>query len=520
MRGSERAPILEMRYVTKRFPGVTANDRIDFDLRPGEVHCVLGENGAGKTTLMNILYGLYQMDEGEVLLNGKKVSIGSPRDAVELGIGMIHQYSTLVPVLSVLENVMLGSEPTKGAFIDRERAEKEILGLQDRFKLHVELGERPERLSASERQKVEILKALYRGAEILIMDEPTSVLAPQEKEELMRSLREMARGRLMSIIFITHKLPEALAIADRITILRRGTVVETLDAEGVDVRILARKMVGKDLLFDLTKGVTEKGEAVLEVRELEAIGDNGSPGLRGVSLEVREGEILGVAGVSGNGQEELVEVIVGLRRAEAGSVHIVKGDIGGLTPREIRSLGVSYIPEDRLGRAILRDSSIGENLVLGVHGEKQFIDGGPIPFKNDWFTNRRRVEGYARRLVDEYGIDAPSLNTEARKMSGGNLQKLVLARELSREPAILIAEKPTSGLDVASQEFVRLRLLEQRGRGGAILLVSEDLDEIMMMSDRVAVMYEGRIVGVVDAGSSTKEEIGAMMTGAGNASRS
>jgi ABC-type uncharacterized transport system ATPase subunit len=514
MRGSERAPILEMRNVTKRFPGVTANDRIDFELRPGEVHCVLGENGAGKTTLMNILYGLYRMDEGEVLLNGKRVSISSPRDAVEHGIGMIHQYSTLVPVLSVLENIMLGNEPTKGAFIDRGRAEKEILELQERFNLHVELAERPERLSASERQKVEILKALYRGAGILIMDEPTSVLTPQEKDELMSSLREMAGGRLMSIIFITHKLPEAIAIADRITILRIGRVVETIDAEGVDIRALARKMVGKDLLFDLTKGMTEKGEAVLEVRDLAAIGDNGSTALMGVSLAVREGEILGVAGVSGNGQEELVEVIVGLRRTESGWVSIVKGDIRDLTPREIRSLGVGYIPEDRLGRAVLRDSSIGENLFLGIHGSERFTDRGPLPFDNNWFTNRRQVEEHARMLIDEYGIDAPGLETEARKLSGGNLQKLILARELSREPALLIAEKPTSGLDVGSQEFVRLKLLEQRDRGGAILLVSEDLDEIMMMSDRIAVMYEGRILDVVDAESATREEIGEMMTGA------
>jgi simple sugar transport system ATP-binding protein len=260
--------------------------------------------------------------------------------------------------------------------------------------------------------------------------------------------------------------------------------------------------------------MTDKGEAVLEVRDLMAIGDNGSTALMGVSLAVREGEILGVAGVSGNGQEELVEVIVGLRRAEAGLVFIVKGDIRGLTPKEIRSLGVSYIPEDRLGRAVLRDSSIGKNLVLGVHGGERFTDRGPLPFDNNWFTNRRQVEEHARMLIDEYGIDAPGLETEARKLSGGNLQKLILARELSREPALLIAEKPTSGLDVGSQEFVRLKLLEQRDRGGAILLVSEDLDEIMMMSDRIAVMYEGRILDVVDAESATREEIGEMMTGA------
>jgi simple sugar transport system ATP-binding protein len=330
----------------------------------------------------------------------------------------------------------------------------------------------------------------------------------------MSSLREMAGGRLLSIIFITHKLPEAIAIADRITILRRGRVVETLDAEGVDVRALAQKMVGKDLLFDLARGMTEKGEAVLEARDLGAIGDDGTPALRGVSLTVREGEILGVAGVSGNGQEELVEVIVGLRRAEAGEVRIGGRDIRSLTPGEIRALGVGYIPEDRLGRAVLLDSSVGENLVLGIHGDERFTGGGPLPFDNDWFTDRRRVEEHARLLVDEYGIDVPGLETEARKLSGGNLQKLILARELSREPRLLVAEKPTSGLDVASQEFVRLKLLGQRDRGGAVLLISEDLDEIMMLSDRIAVMYGGEVVDVVPAGSSTREEIGEMMTGA------
>lgn len=511
---TENENILEMRNIAKAFPGVVANDHIDFDLRAGEIHSILGENGAGKTTLMNILYGLYRMDEGEILINGKQVSIESPRDAVSLGISMIHQFFTLVPGLPVIENVILGQEPTKGPFLDLKRAEKEVLELEGRFNLEVDLQAKPEQLTVGQKQKVEILKALYQGAKILVMDEPTSVLMPHEKEELMKTLRQMTAEGALSIIFITHKLPEAIAASDRITILRKGRKVDTVEAGKVNQKTLARKMVGREVLFRIAKSETEKGGKALEVRGLKAIDDTGKQTLKGVSLYVLEGEILGIAGVSGNGQEELVDVIMGLRPATAGEVLVKGRDTTNSSPGKIRGLGVGYIPEDRLGRGILSDMSLGENLVLGAHKKRPFAHRWLLPFENRWFTNQDQIHDHADSLIVEYGIDAPSPGKRARKLSGGNIQKLILAREFSMDFNILIADKPTSGLDVGSQEHIRRKLLEERERGKAILLISEDLDEITMMSDRIAVMYEGRIVSIVPVEETTKEEIGKMITGA------
>jgi len=505
--------ILRMKNITKRFPEVVANDHIYFDLRFGEIHSILGENGAGKTTLMNILYGLYRMDEGEILVNGNDVSISSPKDAINLGIEMIHQSFTLVPGQSVLENIILGHEPTKGPFLDRKRARKEILELEKKFNIKVDLEARPEQLSVSEKQKVEILKALYRGAKILVMDEPTSVLMPHDKEELVKTLREMTREGILSVIFITHKLPEAIAVSDRITILRKGKVIDTLETKDINKKLLAQKMVGREVLFDITKSDTTKGEKVLEVKELQALGDTETLALRGVSLHVREGETLGMAGVSGSGQEELVDVIAGLRRAIAGKVFIKGKDTTKCSPREIRDLGVGYIPEDRVGRAILPGFSIGENAVLGVQSKHPFVHRWFLPFDKRWFTHPDEINKYARRLVAEYNVDTPTIDKPAGKLSGGTMQKLILAREFSRNPDLLLADKPTSGLDVGSQEFIRQKLMKEREKGKAILLISEDLDEIIMMSDRIAVMYEGRIVNVVPAERITKEEIGEMITG-------
>ncbi len=499
--------ILEMRNVTKRFPGVVACDHINFDLRAGEIHSILGENGAGKTTLMNILYGLYQMDEGEILVDGKKVSICSPRDAISLGIGMIHQLSLLVPRLSMMENVILGREPTRGPFINRKRAEEDILELEKKFNLKVSLNVKVEQLSAGEKQQVEIIRALYRGARILIMDEPTSVLTPLEKEELVKSLRELAREGISSVPFITHKLPEVIAVSDRVTILREGKVVDVLETRDVNIGQLARKMVGRDVLFDVRKLTTKKGRKILEARDLQALDDIGTLALKGASLSVREGEILGVAGVSGNGQKELVEVIAGQRRAIAGKVLLKGIDTTNYSSRKVRDLGIGYIPEDRREKGILPDCSVSENLVLGVHSRP--------PFAYRWFTYPDQFNKYARKLVAEYDIDTTSIEKPAGKLSGGNMQRLILARELSRDPDIILADKPTSGLDVGSQEFIRQRLMKERDRGKAILLISEDLDEIMMMSDRIAVMYEGSIVKVVPVEEATKEEIGEMMAGGG-----
>ena len=505
--------VLEMRNITKRFPGVVSNDRVDFDLRSGEIHCLLGENGAGKTTLMNILYGLYQMDEGEIIVDGERVQIRSPRDAIDLGIGMVHQFFTLIPRLSVLENIILGHEPTRGPFLDRKGAEREITRLQRTLNLEVDLKADPDQLSAGEKQKVEILKALYRGARILILDEPTSVLTEQEKGELMRTLRGMVEGGDLSVIFITHKLPEALAVSDRITILRKGKVVDILDSKDADMRQLAQKMVGRDVLFDVQRRPTVKGEEVLEVVGLHALGDDRVPALRGVSLSVREGEILGIAGVSGNGQRELMDAIAGVRRATAGRVFIKGVETTNLPPGEVRALSVGYIPENRLEKGILPDLSIIENMLLGVHSKPPYAHGWFLPFDRRWFIDSKEAKDHASRLVDTYDVDTPGLDRPAGKLSGGNIQKLILARELSRDPDLLLADKPTSGLDVGSQEFIRRRLMEERDRGKAILLVSEDLDEIMMVSDRIAVMYEGRLLSAVSAEEVTKEEIGAQMTG-------
>ena len=510
---SDGEKVLEMRGITKRFPEVVANDHVDFDLRRGEIHSILGENGAGKTTLMNILYGLYRMDEGEIRVNGQRVSIGAPKEAIDLGIGMIHQSFTLVTGQTVLDNIILGREPTRGPFLDRERVDRDIIKLGDRFNLKVDLEARPEHLPASGKQKVEILKALYQGAKILIMDEPTSVLLPHEKEELMTALKEMTGEGYISVIFITHKLPEALEISDRITVLRRGRVVDTINAGDVDVKDLARMMVGREVLFDIERAESEKGERFLEVEGLEAFDDTGVRALKGVSFEVRGGEILGIAGVSGNGQEELVDVIMGLRKASAGKVLIKGEDVTNLSPKDLKVLGVGYIPEDRMGRGIMPELSIRENIMLGIHSKGPFAYRGALPFENLWFTNQDKVDEYVKRLVEEYSIDTPSVEKLAGRLSGGNLQKLILAREFSRDPQLLIADKPTSGLDIGSQEFIRRKLMGKRDEGKAILLISEDLDEVLGMSDRIAIMYEGRIVNVVQAKRVTKEQIGEMITG-------
>jgi simple sugar transport system ATP-binding protein len=506
--------ILEMRNISKRFPGVIANDRISFTLRLGEIHCILGENGAGKTTLMNILFGLYEKDGGDILVDGRCVSIKSPRDALALGIGMIHQTSTLVPGLSALENIVLGNEPSRGPFLDQRRSEKEVRQLMNRFSLEVNFKVRVEELSVGERQKVEVLRALYRGTRILIMDEPTSVLTPQEKEALMKTLKEMtARGDISSIVFITHKLPDVMAVSDRVTILRKGNVVDVLDTKDSTIEQLAHKMVGRDVAFDVERSGTEVGETLLEVRNLHVLNDDGKPALEGVSLFVKCGEILGIAGVSGNGQKELVEAIVGLQHATEGRIQLKGRDITQWSPRERRTLGVGYIPEDGLAEGLLPDLSIVENLILGVHSRPPFTHPWVLPFDKRWFIHQSNVNEYARWLVKEYEVDTPDIDLPAGRLSGGNIQRLILARELSRGPDLLVADKPTTGLDVGSQERVRRLLMKEREKGKAVILVSEDLDEIIMMSDRIAVMYNGTIVGLVPAKGVSKEMLGVMMAG-------
>lgn len=511
-----RRTILEFKNVTKIFQEVIANDHITFDLREGEIHGLLGENGAGKTTLMNIVYGLYQMDDGEICIDGKKVSINAPREAIKLGIGMIHQFFTLVPGQTVLDNIILGNEPTRGVFLDREGAKREILKIQKKFKLKVDLDAKPEQLTTGEKNKVEILKALYLGTRILIMDEPTSALPPQEKTEFLKNLWNMTREGLLSIIFITHKLPEALAISDRITVLRKGKLVATLEAQDFDERDLAQKMVGRNVLFANKKNRVVKGKRLLEVIGLEVHDETGMPALKGVSFHIRGGEILGFAGVSGNGQEALVDTIMGLRKASAGRVIMVGKEIRRPSPRKIRELGMGYISDDKRNRGIMLNLPIYENLILGSHSKQTSAFRWILPLKNRWFMDSERIKDQAKNLVEEFNIDTPSVEKAAGQLSGGNMQKLILAREFSRNPVIIIADKPMIGLDLGSQEFIRTRLMKERGKDKAIMLISEDLDEIFMMSDRIAVMYEGEIIDIVSVENTSKEEIGSMIAGIKN----
>jgi len=504
-RGKAGALVVEMRGITKRFPGVVANDHIDFEVRAGEVHALLGENGAGKTTLMNVLYGLYQPDEGEIFIRGRKVTLRSPRDAIALGIGMVHQHFMLIPPLTVTENVVLGLRSSREPFLDTRRAGQRIAELSKRYGLQVDPQAQIWQLSVGEQQRVEIIKALYRGAEILILDEPTSVLTPPEVRELFAVLQRMAeRGH--AIIFITHKLHEVMSVSHRVTVLRDGRVVSTVETGQTDEKELARMMVGREVLFRLTKKPVQKGDVVLQVEDLEALSDRGLPALKGLSFSVRQGEVLGIAGVAGNGQRELAEVITGLRRATRGRVIIGGKEMTNRSPGEIIAQGVSYIPEERMEVGLIMDFSVAENTILETRRRPPFSDG--------WFLNPQAIERHAEELISDYDVRTPSKDVPVKQLSGGNLQKLILARELSRQPRLLIAAQPTRGLDVGATEYIRRRLMEQRERGTAILLISEELDEVLSLSDRIAVMYEGEIVGIVDAAEAEVEEIGLMMAGA------
>lgn len=495
--------VLEMRGITKRFPGVIANDQVDFDIRAGEVHALLGENGAGKTTLMNILYGLYQPDEGEIRIQGKRVVLRSPKDAIELGIGMVHQLFMLIPSLTVAENVVLG---LKGFLLDIVQIEKQITELSNKYGLKVDPKAKVWQLSVGEKQRVEIIKALYRGAQILILDEPTSMLTPPEIKELMKIIRRMADEGLAVIPFVTHKLPEVIAVSDRVTVLRHGRVMATLATKQTNEKDLAEKMVGREVVFDVKRQEMRKSKVVLEVTNLEALDDRGLSALRKISFSIYAGEILGVAGVSGNGQHELTEALTGMRRTTAGKIYIQGEDMTNKSPSEFIAQRVGYIPEERVVKGLVLGLSIAENLILGAQSEESFTQG--------WFLNQQAINEHADKLIAEYGIAAPSKDTVARNLSGGNLQRLILARELSRKPKLLVAIQPTGGLDVGATEFIHNKLMEQKMSGTAILLISEDLDEIMSMSDRVAVMFRGEVVGIIPAAKAKIEDVGLMMAGA------
>jgi ABC-type uncharacterized transport system ATPase subunit len=496
-------PLLELRGITKQFPGVLANDHVDFDLRKGEVHALLGENGAGKSTLMNILYGLYHPDEGEIRLNGKPVRIGSPRDAIDLGIGMVHQHFMLIPVMTVAENIVLATEPTKGPFLDLATAEERVRDLSTRFGLAVRPEARIDRISVGMQQRAEILKALYRGADVLILDEPTAVLTPQEARELFEIVRSLqADGK--SIIFITHKLNEVLEIADRITVLRLGKKIDTVPREGATPEGLARMMVGREVVLRVEKTPAQPGDPLLEVKDLRVSDERGLEACRGISLEVRAGEIVGLAGVDGNGQTELIEAITGLRKVSAGQVFVAGKDVTGEGARECLELGVGHIPEDRQVRGLILDFNLAENLAL--HDFREEPDS-----KWGWLYPKRILQR-AGRLLKEFDVRGGTPQTLAASLSGGNQQKVVVAREVSRDPRVLVAAQPTRGLDVGAIEFVHRRLVAERDEGRAILLVSFELEEILSLSDRILVIYEGRIVGEYEPGV-TEEELGIAMTG-------
>ena len=498
------APLLELRAITKRFPGVLANDDVNFDLRRGEVHALLGENGAGKSTLMNILYGLYTPDTGEILLDGKHIDLGSTKAAIEHGIGMVHQHFMLIPVMTVAENIVLATEPRHlGVLLDYDAARKRVRELSERYGLAVDPDARIDRITVGQQQRVEILKALYRGADILILDEPTAVLTPQEAKELFEIIRSL-KSQGKSIIFISHKLNEVLDIADRITTLRRGVVVDTIPAAGATEEGLARMMVGREVLLRVDKHAAHPGAPLLEVENLSVIDDRGLEAVRDVSFQVRGGEIVGLAGVDANGQSELIDAIAGLRHVASGHIRVDGHDLTHANAKEAIDAGVGHIPEDRHRRGLILPFTLTENIALHSYRSPPFSRGGLLNF-GAMFSRTRRV-------LKEFDVRGGQPSTPAGALSGGNQQKVVLAREIDGDPKVLIAAQPTRGLDVGAIEFVHRRLIEQRDAGRAVFLISLELEEILSLSDRILVIYEGRIVGEFPP-TATEEELGFAMTG-------
>ena len=496
--------VLELRGITKQFPGVLANDHVDFDLQRGEVHALLGENGAGKSTLMSILYGLYHPDEGEILIDGKPVKMDTPREAIERGIGMVHQHFMLIPVMTVAENIVLAEEPTKaGVVLDLATARRRVLELARQFNFAIDPDARIQNISVGQQQRVEILKALYRRADILILDEPTAVLTPQEANELFAILKGLVREG-MSIIFISHKLNEVLEIADRVTVLRRGKKIETLPAAGATEQSLASLMVGREVLLRVEKRPAEPGETLLEVEDLHVLDDRELPAVRGVSMTVRAGEILGIAGVDGNGQSELIEALTGLRAVQSGRFAVGGIELTGASTNHILDTRVGHIPEDRQRRGLVLEFSLAEN--IGLHD----FDKSPNS-RFGWLKPGKLIDR-AKRLLKEFDVRGGGPQTLARALSGGNQQKVVVAREVDGDPNLLIAAQPTRGLDVGAIEFVHRRLLDERDEGRAVLLVSLELDEILSLSDRILVMYEGEIAAEFGPGAD-EEEIGVAMLG-------
>ncbi len=503
---TEKVPVIEMRDVTKVFPGVIANDHINLAVYEGEVLGLLGENGAGKSVLMSILYGLYQPTEGQIFVRGQPVAITEPGVAIEQGIGMVHQHFMLVPVFTVAENIVLGSEPRTGAgTLDIAKAVEDIKALSEKYNLEVDPRARIEDISVGMAQRVEILKTMYRGARVLILDEPTAVLTPQEIRGLFKIMRTLTEQGV-PVIFISHKLKELMEICDRVTVIRRGKMIGTIGIEEASPEKLASMMVGRDVVLEVEKGPAQPKEVVLDVKNLHAVDHSGLPVLNGVSFQVHAGEIVGIAGVAGNGQSELIEVITGLHKAKSGAVHLNGDHITNHSAKEIIHKGIATIPEDRHHRGLVLDFSIADNGVLGSHDRPPFAR---------WIRRMfEAIRSYADKFIREFDVRTPNQEVLVKNLSGGNQQKVIIAREIGREPDLLIAAQPTRGVDVGAIEFIHKRIIEQRDHGKAVLLISNELDEVMGLSDRILVMFHGEIVGELAAEEATEDELGLYMAGA------
>jgi len=496
--------IIEMLNIRKEFPGIVANNNINIQLKRGEIHALLGENGAGKSTLMNVLFGLYQPEKGEIRVNGEKVDITDPNVANDLGIGMVHQHFMLVDTYTVTENIILGYEPTLAGFIKLKQAEKEIQELSDRYGLQVDPTAKISDISVGMQQRVEILKTLYRGAEVLIFDEPTAVLTPQEIKELMNIMNSLiAEGK--SIILITHKLKEIKQVCDRCTVIRKGVGIGTVDVESTSVMELASLMVGRDVSFKTEKKPASPEHVVLRIEDLVVKDSRKVDLVKGLDLEVRAGEIVGIAGIDGNGQTELIEAITGLRKNESGEIWLNERDITNLSPRKVTESGLGHIPQDRQKYGLVLDYTVGENIVLQTYYQR--------PYSRYSVLNHQEIYAKANELIEEYDVRTPSEYTEARALSGGNQQKVIIGREVDRSPDILIAAQPTRGLDVGAVEFVHQRLIKERDKGKAILLISFELDEILNLSDKIGVMFDGKIVAQVNPEETNEQELGLLMAG-------
>jgi ABC-type uncharacterized transport system ATPase subunit len=498
------APILELQNITKRFPGVVANDHINLTLDKGEIHALLGENGAGKTTLMNILYGLYHPDEGKIMIHEREVRISSPSEAIRMGIGMVHQHFMLIPPFTVTENVMLGAEAFKNGFLDQAGVAARIQKISEQYGLQVEPNAYVQNLSVGAQQRVEIIKILYRQADILILDEPTAVLTPQEVDDLFKIIREL-RANGVSMIFISHKLKEVMDIADRITVLRGGRVIGTTRPAETTPPALAQMMVGREVILNIEKEPAKPGKEVMQVEHLQVLDNRKSLAVQDVSFTVYAGEVLGLAGVQGNGQTELVEALTGLRPISGGRASILGQDLARATPRKVLELGVAHVPEDRRADGLVLSYPVDDNLILSEYYRP--------PFAHGLVMDRQAIERAAEVRAKEYDVRTPSLAAHVSTLSGGNQQKVIIARELSRPIELLIASQPTRGLDVGSIEYIHNRIIQKRDEGTGVLLVSNELDEILSLSDRIAVMYRGRIMAILPADQATREQLGLLMAG-------